>query len=241
MTLSSKPIYHRVVLKLSGEFFQGKSSFGLDVDTLNRVSQSIYKVLRANVQMAIVVGGGNFLRGAAFSSQFGIARVTSDQMGMLATVMNGLALLDTFKKNQIPAHIMCSFPISGFVEIYDRYQADRYLESGKVIIFVGGIGGPLFSTDSAAALRSVEIDADALLKATKVDGVFSADPNKDSHARFLPQLTYAEVIEKELGVMDMAAFCICRDHQVPMRVFNIGSEGIIERIVFGSNEGTVIS
>jgi uridylate kinase len=240
MLTTQKPVYQRVLLKLSGEFLQGDADFGLDVKALQQVNEWMKEVLEVGVQIGIVIGGGNFLRGAAFSKK-GLDRVTSDHMGMLATVMNGIALKESFIQANLPAHVMSSFMIPGLVEMYDRHQASYYLNKNQIVIFVGGTGCPLFSTDSAASLRGIEIKADVILKATKVDGIYDSDPKKNPNAKFFSQLTYDEAIKEELQVMDLTAMCLCRDHRMPLRVFNMYEKGILQRILLGSSEGTVIN
>jgi uridylate kinase len=236
---AKQPVYKRILLKLSGEFLQGKLEFGTDVDAINKLGEMISRLMNIGVQIGLVIGGGNFLRGRTLS-QTGLDRVTCDQMGMLATVMNGLALQGVFLKDGIRAHVMSPIAIQGFLEVYNRYQAIHYIEENNVLIFVCGTGSPLVSTDSAVSLRAIEIKADVILKATKVDGVYSADPHVHPDAEFFDHLSYQEVIERELQVMDMAAFCLCRDHKMPIRVFNMNTPGIIERIILGSSEGTLI-
>ena len=236
---SSEPVYKRVLLKLSGESLQGKRDFGLDIPVIDELSQTIYNIMDLGVQVGIVIGGGNFLRGRTLS-QKGLNRVTCDQMGMLATIMNGLALHASFSKVKIPSHVMSPIAVQGFVETYNRDQAMYYMEQNSALIFVGGTGSPLVSTDSAVGVRAIETGADVILKATKVDGVYSADPEIDPKAKFFDHLSYQEVIDRELQIMDMAAFCLCRDHKMPIRVFNMNKPEIIKRIILGSDEGTLI-
>ncbi len=186
-----------------------------------------------------MIGGGNLFRGAALH-EAGMERVTGDHMGMLATMMNGLAMRDALDRNNISARVMSAIPMSGVVEHYDRRTAMRYLTSGDVVIFAAGTGNPFFTTDSAACLRGIEIDAGIVLKATKVDGVYSADPMKDPAATMFSRLTYDQVIEQKLAVMDLTAICLCREHHMPLRVFRMSKPGALLNIVVGSDEGTLI-
>lgn len=234
-----KPIYQRVLLKLSGEALLGDLSFGIDPKVLDRLVHEIAAVVELNVQVGIVIGGGNLFRGATLSAN-GINRITGDQMGMLATVMNSLAMRDALEASKIPARIMSAIPMNGMVDYYDRRKAIYHLQQNRVVIFAGGTGNPLVTTDSAASLRGIEIGADVLLKATNVDGVYSADPARDLKAVRYEHITFQEVLERELGVMDLTAFCQCRDHQLPIRVFNINYAGILLRMVLGSDEGTIV-
>jgi len=231
--------YHRILLKLSGEALLGKEQFGVDINAVKTVCQSLKELLDLGVEVALVIGGGNLLRGAALSKT-GLNRITCDQMGMLATVMNGLVLRECFMELDIPVKLVSSIAIDGVVDIYDRYEAMTALRQEKVVIFSGGTGCPLFSTDSAASLRAIEISADVILKATKVDGVYSADPHKDKNAKRFTQLSYQEVLDQQLGVMDLTAICLCQDHNMPVRVFNMNEPGILKRIVQGSDEGTLV-
>jgi len=191
------------------------------------------------VQVGLVIGGGNLFRGAALSAA-GMDRVTGDHMGMLATVMNALAMRDALERTNISSHVMSSIPMSGVVEHYDRRKAIRYLKDGDVVIFAAGTGNPFFTTDSAACLRGIEIDANVVLKATKVDGVYSADPMLDPDAELYQSLTYDEVLNKQLGVMDMTAICLCREHKMPLRVFRMSKQGALLNLVVGGDEGTLI-
>lgn len=236
----STPVYKRILLKLSGEALLGTSSFGVDPSVLNAISQSISEIVSLDVEIAVVIGGGNFFRGEELA-RTGFDRVTCDQMGMLATVMNGLVLRDTFTHKNIPAHVMSSIAIQGIVETYDRARAKAYLKDKHVVIFVAGLGCPMFSTDSAASLRGIEIGADVILKATNVDGVYSADPKKDANAQQFEHLTFKEAITKQLRIMDTSAMCLCQDKDVPIRVFNMNTPGLLKQIVLGSNQGTLIS
>src|SRR5210317_1235932 len=216
--------YKRILLKLSGEALTGKENFGIDPKILDRMALEIGQLVGIGVQVGLVVGGGNLFRGAALQKA-GLERVTGDHMGMLATVMNGLAMRDALERASIPTRVMSAIPMSGVVEHYDRRTAIRHLNASDVVIFSAGTGNPFFTTDSAACLRGIEIDADLVLKATKVDGVYSADPEKDPSAVKYDHLTFDEVIEKKLGVMDMTAILLSRDHGVPIKVFNMNRPG----------------
>jgi len=190
-------------------------------------------------QVGLVIGGGNLFRGAALNA-VGMDRVTGDHMGMLATVMNALAMRDALERTNISSHVMSAIQMSGVVEHYDRRRAIRYIKDGDVVIFAAGTGNPFFTTDSAACLRGIEIDADVVLKATKVDGVYSADPMLDPTAELYEHLTYDEVLDKKLGVMDLTAICLCREHNMPLRVFRMSKPGALLNVVVGGNEGTLI-
>jgi len=199
----------------------------------------IGQLVGIGVQVGLVIGGGNLFRGAALSAA-GMERVTGDHMGMLATVMNALAMRDALDRNNISARVMSAIPMSGVVEHYDRRRALRYLSSGDVVIFSAGTGNPLFTTDSAACLRGIEIDAEVVLKATKVDGVYSADPVKVPDATLYSSLSYDEVLDKKLEVMDLTAICLCREHRMPVRVFRMSKPGALLSVVVGGDEGTLI-
>jgi uridylate kinase len=241
MPTSSKnqPRYKRVLLKLSGEALIGEHEFGIDPKVLDRMALEIGALIGIGVQVGLVIGGGNLFRGAALNAA-GMDRVTGDHMGMLATVMNGLAMRDALERSNIRTRVMSAIPMSGIVEHYDRRRAVRDLKDGDVVIFCAGTGNPFFTTDSAACLRGIEIEADAVLKATKVDGVYSADPHLDSSAEKYDHLTYDEVLDKKLGVMDLTAICLARDHGMPLRVFDMNRSGALIRIVTGEKEGTLI-
>ncbi|MAM89148.1 UMP kinase [Allohahella sp. A8] len=231
--------YRRVLLKLSGEALMGDGNFGIDPKVLNRMALEIGQLVGIGVQVGLVVGGGNLFRGASLQAA-GMDRVTGDHMGMLATVMNSLAMRDALERSNITTRIMSAIPMSGIVEHYDRRRAIRDLREGDVVIFCAGTGNPFFTTDSAACLRGIEVDADCVLKATKVDGVFSADPMQYPDAKKYDRLTYDEVLDKKLGVMDLTAICLCRDHGMPVRVFNMNKAGALTKIVLGEDEGTLI-
>lgn len=232
-------IPQRVLLKLSGEALMGNDAFGINAEVLGQTAQAIKDIVEKNIQVALVVGGGNIFRGVNLQAS-GIERVTGDQMGMLATVMNGLALQDALKKININAQLMSALRIDGVCEHYSSRQATQHLESGKVVIFVAGTGNPLFTTDSAASLRAIEIKADLMIKATKVDGVYDADPMKNPHAIKFTTLSYDETITRQLAVMDMTAVLLCREHNMPLQVLNMGKSGALLRAVMGQNEGTLI-
>lgn len=234
------PAHKRVLLKLSGEALMGDDAFGINRDTIVRMVDEIAEVTRMGVQVAVVIGGGNIFRGVAGGS-VGMDRATADYMGMLATVMNALALGDTMNKAGLTARVMSAIAIEQIVEPYVRPKALQYLEEGKVVIFAAGTGNPFFTTDTAAALRGAEIGAEIVLKATKVDGVYSADPAKDPSATRYPTITFDEAISRNLGVMDAAAFALCRDQKLPIKVFSIFKHGALKRVVEGGDEGTLVT
>jgi uridylate kinase len=236
---SEKPIYQRILLKLSGEALQGDNLFGIDPSKLLKVSNDIARIVKLKVQVGLVIGGGNLVRGADFYTA-GLDRVTADQMGMLATIINGLALRDALDKKSIPVTIYSALKVPGIVDFYHRRHAVEALEKGHVVIFVGGTGNPLVTTDSAAALRGVEIGADILIKATKVDGVFASDPIKNPKAERFTHLTYDQVLEQRLGVMDLNAILLCQDHALPLRVFNMSKPDALLKTVLGDDVGTLI-
>ena len=240
MSASSKEKkYKRILLKLSGEELMGEEGFGIDPKVLDRMALEIGQLVGIGVQVGLVIGGGNLFRGAALHAA-GMDRVTGDHMGMLATVMNALAMRDALERTNISSHVMSAIPMSGVVEHYDRRRAIRYLKGGDVVIFSAGTGNPFFTTDSAACLRGIEIEADVVLKATKVDGVYSADPMKDPDAELYHQLTYDQVLDRKLGVMDLTAICLCREHRMPLRVFRMSKQGALLKLVVGGDEGTLI-
>ena len=231
--------YKRILLKLSGEELMGTEGFGIGPKVLDRMALEIGQLVGIGVQVGLVIGGGNLFRGAALN-EAGMDRVTGDHMGMLATVMNALAMRDALERTNISSHVMSAIPMSGVVEHYDRRRAIRYLKDGDVVIFAAGTGNPFFTTDSAACLRGIEIEANVVLKATKVDGVFSADPMVDPSAELYDHLTYDQVLDKKLGVMDLTAICLCREHNMPLRVFRMSKQGALLNLVVGGNEGTLI-
>jgi uridylate kinase len=231
--------YRRILLKLSGEALMGDLGFGIDPKVLDRMALEIGQLVGIGVQVGLVIGGGNLFRGAALN-QAGLDRVTGDHMGMLATVMNSLAMRDALGRATIPTQVMSAIPMSGVVDHYDRRKALTGLAKGDVIIFAAGTGNPFFTTDSAACLRGIEINADIVLKATKVDGVYDADPKKNPDAKKIQNLTYDEVLDRKLEVMDLTAICLCRDHKMPVRVFEMEKKGALLDIVMGGDEGTLI-
>ena len=240
MSDGPQPIYRRVLLKMSGEALMGKGPNAIDSTVLDRLAREVAEIYKLGVQVAIVIGGGNFFRGVTLS-EAGINRITGDHMGMLATLMNALALRDSFERASLPVRILSAIPMSGIVDHFNRRKAIHHLQQGRVVIFAAGTGTPLVTTDSAASLRGIEIAADVVLKATNVDGVYSADPAKDPDAKLYHSLTYAEALSKELAVMDLAAFCQCRDHAMPLRVFNINKSGALLQVILGENEGTTVT
>ena len=233
------PAYKRILLKLSGEALMGDDAFGINRATIVRMVEEIAEITRMGVQVAVVIGGGNIFRGVAGGS-VGMDRATADYMGMLATVMNALALGDTMDKAGLTPRVMSAIGIERIVEPYVRPKALQYLEEGKVVIFAAGTGNPFFTTDTAAALRGAEIGAEIVLKATKVDGVYSADPKKDPNATRYTSITFDEAMGKNLEVMDATAFALCRDQKLPLKVFSIFKHGALRRVVLGKDEGTLV-
>lgn len=238
-TTNGTPVYKRILLKLSGEALSGETEFGIDPSVLERMATEILQIRNMGVQVGVVVGGGNLFRGKALS-RVGLDRVTGDHMGMLATMMNALAMRDVFERAGLSSRIMSAIPMSGMVDHYDRRKAMHHLDAGRIVIFAAGTGTPLVTTDSAASLRGIEVEADAILKATTVDGIYSADPSLDPNAKRYSKLTYHEVLDQELGVMDLAAFCQCRDHAMKLVVFDMNVPGALHRVVSGESEGTVV-
>jgi uridylate kinase len=232
--------YHKILLKLSGEALLGEEDYGIDPNMILRIAKEIAEVNRIGVQTTVVIGGGNIFRGAGLAES-GIDRVTGDHMGMLATVMNALALQDALESIGTDARVMSAVSVHDVCEDYIRRRAIRHLEKGRVVVCAGGTGNPFFTTDTAAALRAIEVGADIVLKATKVDGVYSSDPAKHSDAVFYSSLSYDRVIENKLGVMDANAIVLCRDQGMPIRVFNVYEEGNLMRIVRGEPIGTLVS
>ncbi|MGL9760243.1 MAG: UMP kinase [Symbiopectobacterium sp.] len=240
MAINTKPVYQRILLKLSGEALQGSEGFGIDASMLDRVVQEIKELIDLGIQVGVVIGAGNLFRGAGLA-QAGMNRVVGDHMGMLATVMNGLAMHDALHRAHVNARLMSAIPLNGVCDNYSWTKAISLLCNNCVVIFSAGTGNPFFTTDSTACLRGIEIKADVVLKATKVDGVFSADPTKDSTTTLYETLTYQDVLERELKVMDLAAFTLARDHNLPIRVFNMNKPGALCRVVMGKKEGTLIT
>jgi uridylate kinase len=235
----SSPAYKRVLLKLSGEALMGADAFGINRDTIEKMVADIGDVARLGVEIAIVIGGGNIFRGVALGAA-GMDRATADYMGMMATVMNAMALQDAMRRAGIEARVQSALNIEQVVEPYIRPKAMRYLEEGKVVIFAAGTGNPFFTTDTAAALRGAEVGAQIVLKATKVDGVYSADPNKDPAATRYAALTFDEALGRKLQIMDATAFALCRDQKLPIKVFDIMKPGALRRVVMGEDEGTLV-
>ena len=235
----ARPAHKRILLKLSGEALMGDDAFGINRATIVRMVQEVAEVVNMGVQVAVVIGGGNIFRGVAGGS-VGMDRATADYMGMLATVMNSLALADAMDKQGLVARVMSAIAIEQVVEPYVRPKALQYLEEGKVVVFAAGTGNPFFTTDTAAALRGAEIGAELVLKATKVDGVYSADPKTNPDATRYVSLTFDEAIAKNLGIMDATAFALCRDQKLPIKVFSILKNGAFKRVVMGEDEGTLV-
>lgn len=236
---ASKPPYRRILLKLSGEALMGDDDYGVNPAVVKRIATEVKSLVDDGVQIAMVVGGGNIFRGIDLAAE-GLDRVTADHMGMLATVINALAIQDVLEQNGMFVRVLSAIQIHQICEDYIRRRAIRHLEKGRVVVFAAGTGNPFFTTDSAASLRGIEIEADAVLKATKVDGVYSADPNKHNDAVFYPRLSYDEVLHRKLNVMDATAIVLCRDNRMPLRVFNITKPGALRRVVMEGNEGTVV-
>ncbi len=233
------PIYKRVLLKLSGEALMGDDAYGINRATIERMVADVSEVSQLGVEVAIVIGGGNIFRGVAPGAQ-GMDRATADYMGMLATVMNSLALADAMRQVGITARVMSAIAIEQVVEPYVRPKALQYLEEGKIVVFAVGTGNPFFTTDTAAALRGAEIGAEVVLKATKVDGIYSSDPKKDASATRYTNISFDEAISKRLQVMDATAFALCRDQKLPIRVFSIVKPGALKSVVLGGDEGTLV-
>jgi uridylate kinase len=235
-----RPVFRRIVLKLSGEALAGSLGYGIDPPVLDRIGEEVRDVADLGVQLAIVIGGGNIFRGVAASAG-GMDRATADYMGMLATIINALALQDSLEKAGVQTRVLSAIEMRAVAEPYIRRRAIRHLEKGRVVIFAAGTGNPFFTTDTAGALRAVEIGADAIIKATKVDGVYSADPKVDPAARRLDRLTYIEVLNRGLGVMDTTAISLCMDNKLPIVVFDLMRAGNIKRIVLGEPVGSIVS
>jgi uridylate kinase len=242
---SGRPAYTRIVLKLSGEALAGTREYGIDPAVLKRIASELHEVISipvngGHVQVAVVIGGGNIFRGMAASEQ-GMDRGTADYMGMLATVMNALALQDALERAGVHTRVLSAIEMRAVAEPYIRRRASRHLEKGRVVIFAAGTGNPFFTTDTAGALRAVEIGADAIMKATKVDGIYSADPKRDPTAKRLPHITYRDVLSRGLEVMDAAAIALCMDNKLPIVIFDLTRPGNIKRIVMGEPVGSVVS
>lgn len=237
---AGKPAYRRVLLKLSGEALMGKQPYGIDEKVLEELAAEIREVASLGVQMALVVGGGNIFRGIRTSADYGIDRASADYMGMLATVMNSLALQDALERAGVTTRVLSAIEMRQIAEPYIRRRALRHLEKGRVVIFAAGTGNPYFTTDTAAALRAMEINSDAILKATKVDGVYDLDPMVHRKAKKFPELTYLDVLKRNLKVMDATAISLCMDNGLPIVVFNLTKRGNIIRAVRGEKIGTVV-
>lgn len=237
--MSDAPTYKRILLKLSGEALMGDEDYGIDPKVIGRLAEDIIAVRETGAEIGVVIGGGNIFRGAGLAAA-GMDRVTGDHMGMLATVMNALAMADAIEKRGGYARVMSAIPIHDVAEDFILRRAVRHIEKGRIALFAAGTGNPFFTTDSAAALRAVEINADLLLKATKVDGVYSADPTRDSGATRYEHLNYDQVIENKLAVMDTAAIALCRDHGMPMRIYDMTCPGNLLRIMRGEPVGTLV-
>jgi len=238
--MSDDTVPRRILLKLSGEALMGDGDFGIDPDVLGRVAADVADLVGLGIQIGLVIGGGNIFRGAGLAGG-GFDRVTGDHIGMLATVMNSLAMQDRLVKLGVDARTMSAFRIDQVCEYYSRNDAVRHLNAGRVVILSAGTGNPYFTTDSAASLRAIEIGADVMIKATKVDGVYSADPVKDPNAEFYPQLSYDRVLAEGLGVMDATAVVLCKENGMPLRVMNINEQGALRRLVQGENVGTLVT
>ncbi len=231
--------YRRILLKLSGEALAGEQGYGIDPDVISGIAGEIKEVIGMGVEVAVVIGGGNIFRGLAASSK-GMDRASADYMGMLATVMNSLAMQDALEKQGVVTRVQSAIDMQQIAEPYIRRRAVRHLEKGRVVIFSAGTGNPYFTTDTAASLRAMEINAEVILKATKVDGVYSADPKKDKNAVKLPTLTYLEVLQKGLQVMDATATSLCMDNNLPMIIFDMTQRDNIKKVVLGENIGTIV-
>ncbi len=238
--MADKPIYKRILVKLSGEALMGDDSYGINQGVIERIVSEIGDVAKMGVEIAVVIGGGNIFRGVAPAAAQ-MDRATADYMGMLATIMNALALQDAMRRSNLACRVQSALNVEAVVEPYIRGKAMRYLEEGKIVIFAAGTGNPFFTTDTAAALRGMEINAELVLKATKVDGVYSADPKKDASAVRYKKLTFDEAIIKNLKVMDATALTLCRDQKLPINVFSIFEAGALKRVVTGADEGTMVA
>jgi uridylate kinase len=235
----AKPVYQRILLKLSGEALLGNEDYGIDPQIIHRIAEEIGDVIKAGVGVAVVIGGGNIFRGAGLAES-GIDRVTGDHMGMLATVINALALQDSLESVDVDARVMSAISVHDVCEDYIRRRAIRHLQKGRVVICAAGTGNPFFTTDTAAALRAIEVGADIVLKATKVEGIYSSDPNINADAELYDSVTYDKVIEGKLRVMDANALVLCRDQGMPIRVFNVFTEGNLMRLVKGEAIGSIV-
>ena len=239
MSVNPKPQFRRILLKLSGEALVGGEGFGIDPSVLDRMAQEIKEIVEMGIQVGVVIGGGNIFRGEGLAKA-GMNRVVGDHMGMLATVMNGLAMRDSLHRAFVNARLMSAIPLNGICDSYTWAEAISFLKSGRVVIFAAGTGNPFFTTDSAACLRGIEIEADIVLKATKVDGVYDSDPAENPDAKMYRHMGYDDVLNKGLKVMDLAAFTLARDHNMPIRVFNMPKPGALMKVMLGMEEGTLI-
>jgi uridylate kinase len=237
--MPDKPVYKRILVKLSGEALMGEDSYGINQEVIERIVGEIADVAKLGVEIAVVIGGGNIFRGVAPAAAH-MDRATADYMGMLATIMNALALQDAMRRVNLISRVQSALNVEQVVEPYIRGKAMRYLEEGKIVIFAAGTGNPFFTTDTAAALRGMEMSVELVLKATKVDGVYSADPTKDANAVRYKTLTFDEAIIKNLKVMDATALTLCRDQKMPINVFSIFTPGALKRVVMGTDEGTMV-
>ncbi len=237
---TGSPRFARILVKLSGEALLGAADYGIDPLIIKRIASELRDVQALGTQIAVVIGGGNIFRGAGLA-RAGMDRVTADQMGMLATVMNALAMQDALESLNVHARVMSAIRINEVCEDYIRRRAVRHLEKGRLVIFAAGTGNPFFTTDTAAALRAIEIGAQLLVKATKVDGIYSADPMQDPKAIHYPKLTFERVLTERLNVMDATAIVMCRDHNLPLRVFNLNSPGELLRVAHGEEPGTLVT
>jgi len=236
----SKPIYKRILLKVSGEALMGTDRYGINTEALEAIGRQIKEVKDQGVEVALVIGGGNIFRGLG-ASERGMDRVTADNMGMLATVINSLAMMDTLEQMGIFTRVMSAVKIEAFAEPYIRRRAIRHMEKGRLVILAAGTGNPYFSTDTAASLRAMEVGAEVMIKATRVDGVYSADPEKDSQAKFYPRLGYMDLLTQELKVMDATAVSLLKDNKIPVLVINMNKPGNLLRAVRGEHVGTIIT
>ncbi|QDP72616.1 UMP kinase [Legionella israelensis] len=240
MMNNTKPLkYKRILLKCSGEALMGQAQFGIDPKILDKIAKDVAELIAMGVEVGLVIGGGNLFRGKVLS-EAGLGRVTGDHMGMLATVMNALALRDSLERIDLPARIMSAIPMLGVVDPYHRRKAITHLRNGHVVIFAAGTGNPFFTTDSAACLRAIEVGADIVLKATKVDGIYSEDPVKNPQAVRYDYLTYKEVLSMGLQVMDATAICLCQEHGMPLQVFDMSAPEALKKIVCGERIGTIV-
>ncbi|MBI3127171.1 MAG: UMP kinase [Candidatus Tectomicrobia bacterium] len=238
--MAQRPRFRRILLKLSGEALGGKRSYGIDHATVDNIAQEIAEVHKLNVDIAVVVGGGNIFRGGE-AAEMGMERTNADYMGMLATVINALALQHALEKAGLVTRVLSAIHMAELCEPYIRRRAIRHMEKRRVVIFAGGTGNPYFTTDTTASLRAVEVGCECILKATKVDGVYTADPHEDSSAEFIHRLTYIEVLNRQLSVMDTTAISLCMDNNLPIIVFNLNKPGNIRRVVMGEEVGTLVA